>query len=297
MRKIVVFDTGWGGELVADFLMQELKVVEVVRVIDWAHKIYSGMALDIDIAIECLAPYIGKVDLIVLGGYTVGVMLRALRYAYPEQAFVAPSINYDKMLRSRQYPMKVAILMNCMLRDSALFRELREKLPFSTLVLPECANWEYLIDNNLMTKDVVRTELAWDFEVQVDGSEEMIRARREKEPEFSSLEMLAEGSPEKRALMRAIRSFGSAAREASLEERNATIEVAQAQKKFLETNTTRTRVKPDLVLLLNTHFWEIKPEIERILGWRVRVLDFREKLLHDVCAALKLRGVDGNRAK
>lgn len=148
-----------------------------------------------------------------------------------------------------------------------------------------------------MTKDVVRTELAWDFEVQADGSEEMVRAQREKGPEFSSLEMLAEGSPEKRALMRAIRSFGSAAREASLEERNATIEVAQAQKKFLETNTTRTRVKPDLVLLLNTHFWEIKPEIERILGWRVRVLDFREKLLHDVCAALKLRGVDGNRAK
>lgn len=297
MRKIVVFDTGWGGELVADFLTQELKVVEVVRVIDWAHKIYSGAALDIDMVIDCLALYLGKVDLIVLGGYTVGVILQALRYAYPEQAFVAPSINYDKILRSRQYPMKVAVLMNCMLRDSALFRELREKMPFSTLILPECANWEKLIDNNLMTKDVVRTELAWDFEVQTDGLEEITRARREKEPEFSSLEMLAEGSPEKRALMRAIQSFGSAAREASLEEQNATMEVAQAQKEFLETDTTRVRAKPDLVLLLNTHFWDIKPEIERILGWRVRVLDFREKLLHDVCAALKLRGVDGNRAK
>lgn len=56
-------------------------------------------------------------------------------------------------------------------------------------------------------------------------------------------------------------------------------------------------LKPDVVLLLNTHFWEVKAELEEIFGWRVRVLDFREKLLHDVCAALKLRGVHGGRAK
>lgn len=297
VRKIVVFDSGWGGELVADFLMQELRVVEVVRVIDWAHETYAGATLDVSVAAECLAPYIGKVDLIVLGGYTVGVMLSALRRVYPEQEFVAPSINYDKMLRSRQYPENVAILMNCMLRDSALFRELRERLPFSTLVLPECTNWEYLIDNNLMTKDVVRTELAWDFEINIDGLDELMRTKREKNLEFSSLEMLAERSSGKRALMQAIQNFSMAARVADLEERKATAEVAQSQKDFLRNDTTRVRVKPDLVLLLNTYFWEIKPEIERALGWQVRVLDFREKLLHDVCAALKLRGVDGRRAK
>lgn len=297
VRKIAVFDTGWGGELVADFLTQELKVVEVVRVIDWSHESGAEMGLDVDVMMECLAPYVGKVDLIVLGGYTVGAMLRALKLAYPEQAFVAPSVNYDKMLRSRQYPEKVAILMNCALRDSTLFRELREKLPFSTLVLPECTNWEYLIDNNLMTKDVVRTELAWDFEIDTDGLEENERMQRQKCAEFSSLEMLAEKSAEKRALMRAIQNFSSAAREADAAERNATAKASQAQQEFLADDKTRMRVKPDLVLLLNTHFWEIKPEIERVLGWRVRVLDFREKLLHDVCAALRLRGVDGNRSK
>jgi hypothetical protein len=44
--------------------------------------------LDIDAAIQCLVPYIGRVDVIVLGGYTVGIMLQALRSAYPEQIFI-----------------------------------------------------------------------------------------------------------------------------------------------------------------------------------------------------------------
>jgi len=293
----VVFDTGWGGELVAGYLARELSVVEIVRVIDWGHKIYSGMALDIDTVMQFLAPYIGQVDVIVLGGYTVGVMLQALRSAYPEQIFVAPSINYDKILRARQYPEKVAVLMNDTVRASRMFRELREKLPYSTLILPECANWEYLIDNNLMTGEIVRTELAWDFETCPIRELPASRVRREQGAEFAPLEILATKSLEKRALMQAIQNFGAAAQQASLAEKRAAKATELAQKKCLASDTDRVRTKPDLVLLLNTHFWEIKPEIEKSLGWQVRVLDFREKLLHDVCAALKLRGVDGKRAK
>lgn len=196
MRRIVVFDTGWGGELVADYLARELSVVEVVRVIDWGHEVYSGLALDIDAVIQCLMPYIGRVDVIVLGGYMVGIMLQALRSAYPEQIFVAPSINYDRILRVRQYPGKVAVLMNDMVRESRMFHELREKLPYSTLILPECANWEYLIDNNLMTNETVRTELAWDFEMCPAKELSASRMQRERGVEFSSLEILAEQSAE-----------------------------------------------------------------------------------------------------
>lgn len=54
---------------------------------------------------------------------------------------------------------------------------------------------------------------------------------------------------------------------------------------------------PDAVLLLNTYYWEIKKDLEAVFGWRVRVLDFRQQLLHDVCRSLKLRGVDGHRAR
>lgn len=296
MRRIVVFDSGWGGELVADFLMRELGVVEIIRVIDWAREIYADQEINLNEAKRRLSPYIGAVDLIVLGGYTVGMMLAELREAYPEQRFVAPSINYDKMLRARQYPGKVAVLMNGMLRDSDMFQELRDKLPYSTIVLPECTGWEDLIDNNLMTREIVQTELAWDFEIRPSLKSEL-DAKRAKTSEFSALDVLAEKSSDKRALMRAIRNFGSAAEQASLDEEDAALEVKRAQAEILANETDRVRIRPDLVLLLDTHFWEIRAEIERSLGWQVRILDFREKLLHDVCAALKLRGVDGERPK
>lgn len=284
MRKIVVFDSGWGGELVADYLMRELNVVEVIRVIDWAHQAYRGLEPNFEIMADLLRPYVGNVDLIVLGGYAVGMMLDDFKRTFPAQAFVAPSVNYDKILRTRQYPEQVAVLTGAVTRSSGLLQELREKLPYSTLILPECENWEDLIDNNLMTEDVVRTELAWDFVVCKQGLDSL-ETRCEDDTVLVQKKSLAKCS-----LAQAIENFGLAAEQARQEERRATMAARQAQEE-------RVRTKPDLVLILNTHFWEIKPEIERNLGWQVRVLDFREKLLHDVCAALKLRGVDGRRAK
>ena len=35
MLKVVVFDSGFGGELFADYFEEEMPVVEIVRVIDW----------------------------------------------------------------------------------------------------------------------------------------------------------------------------------------------------------------------------------------------------------------------
>ena len=51
------------------------------------------------------------------------------------------------------------------------------------------------------------------------------------------------------------------------------------------------------MILLSTHFWAIKSDLEELFGWRVRVIDFREVVLRNVCLALRLRGVDGRRAK
>lgn len=57
------------------------------------------------------------------------------------------------------------------------------------------------------------------------------------------------------------------------------------------------RIKSDAVLLLNTNLWDRKEEVEIIFGYNVRVIDFRQKLLRDVCASLNLLGVDGKRSK
>lgn len=291
----MVFDSGLGGEMVADYLMQEMGVIEIVRVIDWAHSTYQpNEGFNLEKVIECLEFYIGRVDLIVLGGYQVGELIEELQRRFPQQKFVAPSINFERILRVRYYPEQVAVLMHPRMRATELFQRLREKLQFATLILPDCTGWDELIDDNLMTEEIVRTELAWDFEIQ---DESHTRKKKKAEKSCSSLSMLAEASLEKREIMKAIAKFNNAAQIAMKDETRALVTTKALQAETLRDDDGRSRTVPNVVLLLDTHLWGVKAEIERAFGWKVRVLDFREKLLHDVCAALKLRGVDGNRSK
>lgn len=243
MLKIVVFDGGWGGEVVANYLEEELNVVEIVRVIDWKNAPYDEKSVEeiTKFAEENLQEFFGKVDLIVLGGYAASLAKETLCEKHPEQKFVGPEINYDLILRARCYPEQVAILAGKTVYDSLVRTEVREKLPYSTLILPDCEGWEELINEDMMTKEIVRAELAWDFVLQ-----------KQKDDVFKENEVKTAG---------------------------------------------RRKVKPDAVLILNTHFWDVREYLEEAFGWKVRMIDFRQKLLHDICYTLKLRGVDGNRSK
>lgn len=254
MLKIVVFDGGWGGEVVANYLEEELSVVEVVRVIDWKNAPYDEKSVEeiAEYAEENLQGYFGKVDLIVLGGYAVGLAKKILRERHPEQEFISPEINYDLILRARCYPEQVAILAGKTVYNSLVRSEVREKLPYSTLILPDCGGWEELINEDLMTKEILRTELAWDF---------ILQKQKQKHKKLANAAVNEDGS------------IGS------------------------EITTTRKKMKPDVVLILNTHYWEVRENLEEAFGWKVRMIDFRQKLLHDVCFTLKLRGVDGKRSK
>lgn len=80
MLKVVVFDGGCGGEAVAEFLAEELQVVEIIPVIDWNHAPYDNQdSCEIcRLADMSLQKYIGKVDLIVLGGYVASMALEFL---------------------------------------------------------------------------------------------------------------------------------------------------------------------------------------------------------------------------
>ena len=299
MLKVVVFDSGWGGELVADFLMEELTTVEVVRVIDWAHAPYCGKSVAeiCELVDTALQRYIGEVDLIILGGYAVSLALEFLCEKYPRQKFVGMEVNYDLILRSRKFPGQVALLMDRLADEAKLRQELRAALPYSTLIIPDCTGWEELINENTMTTEVLRQDLGRDFVLAparkwrrivayAGGSLDMIAAKvAVKNSEAADVKQ--------QALRKAILNFTQAAEVAKLEE-NAIAEDIVAQELTLE---RRNNLRPDVILLLNTHFWEIKLELEELFGYKVRIIDFREKLLHDVCAALKLRGVHGRRAK
>ena len=90
MLKIVVFDSGYGGEFFADYLQEKLPIVEIIRVIDWrnADKILKNPKSARNAAKEALRPYIGKVDLIIFANYLLSTTsLKYFRRRYKDQKF------------------------------------------------------------------------------------------------------------------------------------------------------------------------------------------------------------------
>lgn len=269
MLKIVVCDSGWGGELVADFLSEELGMVEIVRVIDWAHAPYhtKDRAMIERLVEAALTRYLDQVDLIVLGGYGTSLALDYLCQKYPKQHFVSMDYSLPYILHTRNYPQQIGVLAGKQTLASELFARLRASLPQSTFITAEHPTWEKLIDDGELENEQIQADLAPYF--QLTGG-----------PSPTSLRRLAQ---QKRSL-----PLAQTLKPQQADHRSAST-LAAAPDPSLEPQSV------DALLILDTHFWEIKSELERLFGWRVRVLDFRRKLLHDVCAALGLRGVDGGR--
>lgn len=91
MLKIVVFDSGYGGELFADLLSDELPVAEIIRVIDWrdADKILDSPRQARKIAERCLRPYINQVDLIIFANHLLSITsLKYFKRKYKSQKFL-----------------------------------------------------------------------------------------------------------------------------------------------------------------------------------------------------------------
>lgn len=247
MLKVVVFDSGYGGDVVADYLSRELGVIEVVRVTEIDLSLENGSLSEIcRFSKAHLCSYAGKVDLIVLGGYVVSLALEFLKTEYPQQKFVSVGINYYRILNSRVFPDQIAIMADKALFEVVVRQEVCQELPYSTIILPDCSGWDHLINEGQMSTEILRADLEPHF---------LLRPNCNR--------CLLPSSP---------------------------IKPAKPPDKT-------TLLKPDVVILLNTHFWSIKSEFEELFGFRVRVIDFRQKLLHDTCRALNLLGVDGCRSK
>lgn len=95
MLKVVIYDCGYGGELLADWLEAELPILDVIRVIDWrsAHKMQSSSKDARKIAEADLRPYIGRVDLIILANHLLAITsLKYFRRKYKAQRFIGFSL-------------------------------------------------------------------------------------------------------------------------------------------------------------------------------------------------------------
>ena len=99
MRKVVVFDSGYGGELFADRLEAEIPVIEVIRVIDWRNaETLLKNPRQARLATEAaLRPYIGEVDLIILANQLLTITsIKYFKRKYRNQAFLGLDLEPPK---------------------------------------------------------------------------------------------------------------------------------------------------------------------------------------------------------
>lgn len=157
MKKIVVFDCTYGGELFADQLEQEYPIVEVIRVIDWRNSetIQSNPRLARKLARDALAPYIGKVDLIVIANFLLSITsLKYFKRKFKNQKFIGLNLKEPDTFADR----KIIILTTKAVARTISYRNylFRIKRRTETLILD---TWTDMIDDGVFTESNLRASL------------------------------------------------------------------------------------------------------------------------------------------
>ena len=158
MKKIVVFDSGFGGDLFADYLEGELPVFEITRVIDWRHSVefIKNKYQARHAARAALAPHIGKADVIFFANYLLSATsLKYFRRKYKNQQFAGFSFNKPNRIRA-----KTALILTTKALDKTFTLHLfNYRLGLDTKIL-DCDHWVQLIDDGELTEDRVRQDLS-----------------------------------------------------------------------------------------------------------------------------------------
>lgn len=156
MLKIAVFDGGYGGDFFAEWLKEEIPVVEIDRVIDWrnAEPILTSPREARKIATAALDKYINKVDLIVFANHLVtATSLQYFRRKYRNQKFVGFELaKPDRFVKRNVLILTTKALSRTLIYHNFVFHL---KTKTKTLCLDD---WPALIDDGELTEeDIVRT--------------------------------------------------------------------------------------------------------------------------------------------
>ncbi len=329
MLKVVVYDSGWGEECVANYLRKELPIMEVEQVgrrnAIWYDRPeeWNGREAILE-AIRVLTPYIGKCDAIVLGGYASSLMIEVLRREFPGQNFVGMAVDFEKIFHSRMMPSNVGVLVNPIIAESELMNDLQMNLAGANLVVPDTLGWDELLDDDMLSKRILRSTLAKHFIIQkpITYASRRQTTRKVRLMHYTKTTPVSSALSREKIIRAAVENLErlsrivaeDEAREGEMGQDNGmTVEAANMDWNYImQRNVSardgremwqydefsrpireRTRLVPvraDVILLLDTHLWGIRAELEEIFGWRTRVIDFRKRLLADVYAAVGLKG-------
>lgn len=150
MLKIVVFDSGYGGEFFADRLEATLPVVEVIRVIAWRHAeaFLKNPRKARKLTKDALKPYIGKVDLIVFANHLLSATsLGYFKRKYKNQKFLGLKLKQpDSFIKRRT----IILTTKALTKTFSYYKfVLRLRRKHHTLTLDD---WPTKIDDGTLSK-------------------------------------------------------------------------------------------------------------------------------------------------
>lgn len=172
--KIVIFDTGTGGELFSQYFSNLHPKAEIVTVIDRENSPYGGKSKEdiFKLTNKAVQKYIGKVDVIVLACNTAtAVAIDEFREKYPEQVF----IGFEPMLKTASKLTKtgkVMVLATNATMKSDRYKALKLRFSEIDVIEPNCDSWAKLIDNGTFTQKEAKNAL----NEQLDGVDVIILA-------------------------------------------------------------------------------------------------------------------------
>lgn len=157
MLKIAVFDCGFGGEMLADRIKEELPFVEVIRVIDWRHakEINKNPHLARKYAKDSLSPYIEQVDLIVLANFLLSTTsLKYFKRKYKKQKFIGMDFKQPDTFIRRN----TIILTSSSVAKTLKYINFIVQLKRKTFTLKIDA-WDAKIDDGELTEQEIKTAI------------------------------------------------------------------------------------------------------------------------------------------
>lgn len=154
MIKIAVFDCGFGGEMLADRIKEELPFAEVIRIIDWRHakEINGNPRLAREYARNSISPYIEQVDVIVLANFLLTITsLNYFKRRYKNQKFVGMSLKPPDTFVNRNTIILTSSPVSKTLEYIKFVMQLKRKI--FTLKIDD---WDAKIDDGELTEQEIK---------------------------------------------------------------------------------------------------------------------------------------------
>lgn len=154
--KIGVFDSGIGGEAIAESLRATFPDAQIITASDREHLPYGTKTQEEIIALTdaALQPLLADTqDVIVIACNTATAFaIEYLREKYPNQKFIGiePMIKSAVKLTTNN---KIVVCATTGTLSSDRYKQLKKNYASTIAVLePDCSDWAYLIENNLINR-------------------------------------------------------------------------------------------------------------------------------------------------